>query len=183
MKKIILAVALTALLFSSFESVAQHRRFNDRYAYRRTQPLRPSVSVVASLPFGTVALSFGQRYYHYYDGYYYSPYNSGYLLVDPPVGLVVPALPRGSVAVVVGARSYYRFQSVFYLPLGPGQYQVVEKPAETETTAATAKASPADYEKITLEGKTYYRKDGKYYKASIDDNGEISYQEVGETVK
>lgn len=190
MKKNFFASMLAALLLSCLGADAQSRRYSrrydDRYEYRRSYPSRTSISVVASLPFGAVAVSFGRRNYHYYEGYYYSPYERGYAIVEPPMGIIVPGLPQGSVAVMIGSRNYYRFQSVFYLPLGNNQYQVVEKPAETETattTTTTAKTSPVEYEKITLEGKTYYRKGGKFYKASVDESGEISYQEVGETIK
>jgi hypothetical protein len=154
-----------------------NRRYNNRYNY----PTRTSVSIFASLPFGTVSVSYGDRYYHYYDGRYYRPYDRGYVMVDPPIGILVPALPAGSVAVMIGTRPYYRFGSVFYLPLSNHQYQVVQRPDEKDDAKGIAK--DVAYEKVILEGKTYYKKGEKYYKASVEDNGEVSYKEIGETGK
>ena len=39
---------------------------------------------------------------------------------------------------------------------------------------------PNGYEKFVLDGFTYYRFDGVYYKAIIDTNGEVAYQVVGD---
>lgn len=63
---------------------------------------------------------------------------------------------------------------------------MVQKPEKETTATTTAKntaATESDYEKIVLEGKTYYKKDNKYFKATVDGNGEITYTEIGETGK
>lgn len=171
---------------------AQHGRFGRGYytpygyGYRPYgyAPFRTSVSIMARLPFGALALSFSGRPYHYYDGLYYAPWYGGYRMVAPPIGLVVPALPTGGVAVIIGGRSYYRYQSVFYLPLG-NNYQVVQAPKEQETrpTAQSKTGNSDRYEKFVLDGKTYYKKGDKYYKARVADNGEVIYEEAGETAK
>jgi hypothetical protein len=201
MKKYIFASVLIMTLLIGVESYAQgnhYRHYTYREVYRPNyypshsnyyypsyyRP-RTSISVIASLPFGAVALSYGNRYYHYYDGIYYSPYDYGYAIVEPPVGIIVPSLPMGSVSVMIGARPYFRFGSVFYLPLANHQYEVVQKPAEKEeqNTEVTKSVAPKElagsYDKIVLEGKTYYKQGDKYFKAFVDDNGEISYKEVG----
>jgi hypothetical protein len=86
------------------------------------------------------------------------------------------------------------FNGVYYLPVDGG-YQVVEKPADKEVIAApVAPAAPSvsqapateqtsTYEKIVIEGKTYYKKGSSYYKAAVDDKGEIVYEKVGEISK
>lgn len=187
----LLLILLGITLFSQ-TVMAQHNRYERRYrpvyAYRpyvNYAPVRANLSVVARLPFGAVALTLGNRHYHYWDGLYYHPYPGGYAIVQPPIGLVVPVLPPSAVSIVIGGRSYYRYQSVFYLPLGGNGYRVVETPKETETTKAETKETEAasGYEKFVLEGKTYYKKGGKYYKAKLADNGEILYEEVGETTQ
>jgi hypothetical protein len=186
MKHYILSSLFAAMLCCSFSSFAQpdrrDRRFNDHDLNRCAYPSGTAVSIVAALPFGAVAVSFGSRPYHYYDGYYYRPYGYQYMMVAPPVGIVVPALPSGYVSVMIGTRVYYSYQGVFYLPVG-NNYQVVQKPEEEEPVAKTNPTGDSEYEKIILEGKTYYKKGSKYYKATVNDNGEISYKEIGESGK
>ena len=192
MKKYTTLLALVLSLSAISPLFAQHGRFGRgyyapyAYGYRPYgyAPFRTSVSVMARLPFGAVALHFGGRPYHYYDGLYYSPWYGGYRTVPPPIGLVVPVLPTGGVSVIIGGRSYYRYQSVFYLPLG-NSYQVVQAPREegTEPTTQNKAGNNDGFEKFVLEGKTYYKKGNKYYKARVADNGEVIYEEAGATSK
>jgi len=183
------------IILSSLTASAQYGRNNGRnngrynsrsYSYHR-YPSRTSVSIIARLPFGAVSLSFGNRYYHYYRGAYYRPYNRGYMIVQPPIGIIVPSLPVGYAQVIIGSHPYYRYGNIFYAPYG-NRYRVVEQPQEPETSTAdnndkTANAINSEYEKVVLEGKTYYKKGEKYYKASVKKDGEITYEEVGETSK
>jgi len=109
------------------------------------------------------------------------------MIVPPPMGIIVPVLPPGSVHVIIGAGSYYRYGDTYYAPY-ERQYRVVEEPKEEETSTANTddkvdKAQGNEYEKIILEGKTYYKKGDKYYKASVNKDGEIVYEEVGQVSK
>lgn len=199
MKFYMKALLLLVGVISFSPLFAQHGRYgrryydNDYYAYNYRPydyrpygyaPLQASVSIIARLPFGALAVTLGNRHYHYFDGLYYEPLPGGYAMVEPPVGIVVPVLPPNSVYVIIGGRPYYRYESVYYLPLGENRYQVVPAPGNEGSQAATNNNKPSEgYEKFVLEGKTYYKKGGKYYKARIADNGEIVYEEVGETSK
>jgi hypothetical protein len=194
MKKFFLSGLIAVLLISSVTVSAQYGRHygrgNNRYSYNRYSynhyPSRSSISIIARLPFGAVSVTFGDRYYHYYNGVYYRPYNRGYMIVPPPVGIIVPGLPLGYTHVIIGSNPYYRHGDVFYAPYG-NRYKVVEKPKETDVASTQADKTDnliaGDYEKVVLEGKTYYKKGDKYYKASVNKNGEIVYEEVGETSK
>lgn len=111
----------------------------------------------------------------------------GYAIVEPPIEVTVPILPPNTVYVIIGGRAYYRYQSAYYLPLGNHRYQLVQEP-NGEEGAQTQKpvncnVATEGYEKFVLEGKTYYRKGSKYYKARVNDDGEILYEEVGEVSK
>src|SRR5437588_8250642 len=150
MKKYANLIMLVLCLVFISPVFAQHGHYHDydRYAYKsydykryvpveysyhpyRYYPpvaVRPSVSVIAQLPFGAVAVNFGGRPYHYYNGLYYSPMTGGYMMVEPPMGIVVPVLPPSAVNIIIGGTPYYRYQSVFYLPLGNNGYQVVIEP-------------------------------------------------------
>jgi hypothetical protein len=164
-----------------------HDRYDNRYVYAPRPyypaPFQTSLSIVAQLPFGAIAVSMGNRHYHYYDGLYYEPSSYGYNVVPAPVGIIVPQLPYGYTSVVVGGHPYYRYQNVFYMPLGSNGYEVVQEPAVEKTerniTAGAGTNVNSGYEKLQLEGKTYYKKGDKYYKARISDNGEIVYEEAG----
>ena len=138
MKKYLLSGSIALLLFSSVTVSAQYGRHygrgNSRYSYNH-YPSRSSISIIARLPFGAVSVTFGNRYYHYYNGVYYSPYNRGYMIVPPPVGIIVPGLPLGYTQVIIGSNPYYRHGNVFYAPYG-NRYKVVEEPRETEITTA-----------------------------------------------
>ena len=192
MKIYIVSALIAFMLISGVEAFAQygrhHGRFYSRsyhYNYNR-YPYRTSVSIIARLPFGAVSVAFGNRYYHYYNGLYYRPYDRGYVIVEPPIGIIVPGLPGGCTEVIIGSNPYYRYGNVFYAPYGD-RYKVVEEPKEPETSSAnndkTNKTINSEYEKVVLDGKTYYKKGDKYYKASVNKDGEITYEEVGETSK
>src|SRR2546421_8802312 len=108
----------------------------DFYRYSRGYG---GVSILASLPFGAIMVSIGGVNYHYYNGFYYRPARSGFIIVEPPIGVVIPS------------------------------------------TAGRPKDTPAsEYEKIVIEGKTYYKKGDNYYKAGVSEKGEIMYESVGQ---
>ena len=69
------------------------------------------------------------------------------------------------------------------MPLGGNRYKVVPEPRVEEEYYENDSDVIDGFEKITIEGKTYYKKGGIYYKAKVDKNGEIYYEEVGETIK
>lgn len=190
MKKYVICGLIAFLLINCLTTSAQYGRGSGRYKggsyHNNRYPSRPTVSIFARLPFGAVSVTFGSRYYHYYRGAYYRPYNRGYIIVQPPIGIIVPDLPVGYTRIIIGSNPYYRYGGVYYAPYG-NRYKVVEEPQESEPPAEssnkTDKTIESEYVKVVLEGKTYYKKGDKYYKASVNKNGEITYEEVGETSK
>jgi len=196
MKRYLTSGLLILMLFVSYTSSAQYGRHyrghTNRYYRYDHYPVRTSVSIIARLPFGAVAITFGDRYYHYYNGIYYRPYIGGYRIVHPPIGIIVPSLPSGCANIIIGSSPYYRYDDVYYAPYG-SRYRVVEEPKEEEAATTnsdtnekngkTEKSADNEYEKVILEGKTYYKKGDKYYKASVNKSGEIVYEEVGEKAK
>ena len=171
----IIFLVVAAFVFSS-SLLAQHGHDNHRGGHGRA-----SVSIIASLPFGAAAVSLGNEHYHYYHGTFYQPVQQGYAIVPAPMGILVPTLPPGSVSVIIGARNYFRFGGVFYLPLESQGYQTVLPPAGSDSAAP--QAAKDTYEKMEIEGKTYYKKGSKIYKASVSDKGEVVYEEVGKASK
>jgi hypothetical protein len=199
MKKYLTCGWVIFMLAISFTASGQWGRYHGRYTSRHysypnrhySYPRygydpRTSVSIIGRLPFGAISLNFGNHYYHYYNGIYYRPYSSGYVIVEPPIGIIVPALPYGSAYIVIGSHPYYRYGNAFYAPYG-NRYRVVERPDDVENSSSnndkTDNSISNEYEKIVIEGKTYYKKGDKYYKASVNKDGEIVYEEVGEISK
>lgn len=186
---------LSTLLLAALAASAQRHHGPDRgydyrdYRYDRDyrvyRPASPRVSIIATLPHGAIQVVLGGNRYHYYGGRYYRPYDRGYMLVTPPIGLIIPTMPPGYRIVLVGGRNYYFYDDVYYLPVTNG-YQVATLPPEATVAPAPLAAPPAStdagsYEKIQIDGKTYYRKGDSYYRAVLDDKGEVFYEKVGQT--
>lgn len=81
--------------------------------------------VVHHIPTRHAVILHGRDSYHYYSGRFYRPWNSGFILVRPPIGLVVLNIPLGSRIVMSAGISYHVFGDVYYRRV-PAGYQVVE---------------------------------------------------------
>lgn len=92
-------------------------------------------------------------------------------------------LPPDAVYLMIRGRPYYRYQSIYYMPLGNNSYQVIPEPNEEKSNTTTGVTAGSGYEKFVLEGRVYYKKGNKYYKAKRSDDGELRYEEIGETSK
>lgn len=174
MKKLNFLVCVAVLVLVSTNSYGQH---HDRGHGER--------GVVNAVPRGAVRVSYGPHYYHYYGGRFYEPWDRGFRIIMPPIGVIVPVLPHGSVTIVLGGRRYFMYDDVYYYPVDRG-YEVVKPQTAADAPAATtttASSSANEYKKIEIDGKTYYQKGDSYYKASVNDKGEIVYQSVGQVSK
>lgn len=165
LKWLLLVIGIVAFT----QTFAQHGRYGRRYyeryeryphrVYAYSYPrISSSVAIIARLPFGAVAVTVGGRPYYSYRGSYYSMVPGGYMMVEPPVGVIVPIV------------------------IPPARRDEAESQTQKNTTAVES-TNNTEYEKFVLEGKTYYKKGNKYYKAKITDSGEIMYEEVGEVSK
>jgi hypothetical protein len=81
--------------------------------------------VVHTIPTRHAVILHGRDRYHYHSGRFYRPWNSGFILVRPPIGLVVLSIPLGSRTVISAGISYHVFGDVYYRRV-PAGYQVVE---------------------------------------------------------
>lgn len=96
-------------------------RHYDRDHYRP----RPVKHVVHYIPSRHAVILHGHERYHYYSGRYYRPWNSGFILVRPPLGLIVMSLPIGHRVFISAGIPYFVFGDVYYRQVPTG-YQVVE---------------------------------------------------------
>lgn len=83
--------------------------------------------VIPRLPRGYRRAWHNHSPYYYYGGVFYRPGLSGFVVVNPPVGMVVLSLPIGYRRVWVDDGWYYVYGDVFYRS-APGGYVVVEAP-------------------------------------------------------
>lgn len=85
--------------------------------------------VVQRLPPGPRVARYQGQSYYYSRGGWYRPYRTGYVVVDPPVGLVVPFLPGHGTTLYFGGIPHYRAGSVYYVwnPRARG-YLVSDRP-------------------------------------------------------
>jgi hypothetical protein len=81
--------------------------------------------VVHTIPTRHAVILHGRDRYHYHSGRFYRPWNSGFILVRPPIGLVVLSIPLGSRTVISAGISYHVFGDVYYRRV-PAGYQVVD---------------------------------------------------------
>lgn len=114
--------------------------------------------VVVRIPSHSTRYYYGGHSYYYYDGIYYSPARGGYMVVNPPPGIIVRGLPRGHHSVWVGNRRYYRHHDCYYERVRGG-YRVVRPPVivqpapvvyqpigvEAPTVVSAAPGSPEEY--------------------------------------
>jgi hypothetical protein len=141
-------------------------RYNSFYFPRRN-------TYVSSFPYGYTTISFGGLGYRYYNGIYYRPYQSSFIVCAPPVGLFINVLPFGYRRIYVNDYPYYYYNGTYYNQTQDNNYEVVQPPL-----GAVVESIPEGYETLTIDGETYYQVDGVQYKPVVQDNGEIWYEVI-----
>lgn len=140
-----------------------------RYTY-----FPPRRTIITSFPFAFQTIRFGGLGYRFYDGTFYRPYNSSFMVVAPPIGIFINVLPFGYRRIVVNDYPYYYYNGTYYdQDYDNNGYKVVAPPV-----GAVVESIPPGYEKITIDGETYYKIDDVQYKPVVQDNGEIWYQVI-----
>ncbi|MBS1668955.1 MAG: hypothetical protein JST58_16390 [Bacteroidetes bacterium] len=154
----------------------QYRSYND-YSYHNYQPAywgprwHPIGYFLSALAADAIRLSIGNSNYYYSDGCYYSPYNDGYAVVQPPMGAVVGYLPDGYETVLVGNDYYYYFAGVFYIDNGQG-YQMVAAPY-----GAIVSQLPAGAVEREINGEIVLEYNNTFFEPIMQD-GQDAYQVV-----
>jgi hypothetical protein len=83
---------------------------------------------VANAPPHAHWVPWGGVRYGYFNGVWYAPYGSAFVVARPPVGIVVGDLPVFRTVVVLGGVSYLYANGVYYREHGGGGYEVVPSP-------------------------------------------------------
>ncbi|MFT6964010.1 MAG: hypothetical protein ACJAWV_003750 [Flammeovirgaceae bacterium] len=131
----------------------------------------------AVLPRGSVSISFNNRRYGFADGRYFVPRGGVYVSIFPPIGLRVRVLPPTRCRIFCGGVNYFVASGVFYNRLPNNEYQVVDVPV-----GAVVNSLPLNANRVELEGFVYYTSNDIYYKAILDDYGNVQYEVVGSGV-
>lgn len=96
------------------------------------------------LPRGQIRIAVGPERYHYYDGMFFRPARSGYVVVTAPISARVPTLPLGYVSFGIGTHSYFFVNSTYYLwEPRTREYVVVSEP-DGATDRLAAAQEPTD---------------------------------------
>jgi hypothetical protein len=118
-----------------------------------------------------ISLSWQNHPYRYYNGVYYEPYNSGYRVIAPPVGIRISTLPAGFSEIPVEGTNFYYYGGTFYRNYG-NDYGVVEAPY-----GAVVYNLPDGAQEVTVNGNRYMFYNNTYYQP-FDDNGTDAYEVV-----
>lgn len=165
-------ILLLVLAFSSAQAQRRpdrHRRYRDvpRYGHRVYAPPRQSAIVRVR---GTV--------FRYHAGLFYRPYGRSFVIVHAPVGTYVRFLPANRLRIVVGSRVFFYYYANFYTYRSSDDpnsgYVVVDPPL-----GAQIDELPDGYHKVEIDGNTYYELGNVYYKAMMDEHGNVWYEVVG----
>ena len=145
--------------------------------------------------------------YYYWGGTYYATSGTRYVVVDPPLGAVVYAVPAPTTVVYANSQPYYYTDGTYYVASDEEANLPEENPEYEETqedsgqddpemiesdehnyevvappVGATVPYLPEETEKKTIDEKTYYVKDGTYYRSFASD-GDTVYMVVDDPTK
>lgn len=85
-------------------------------------------------------------------------------------------MPPEHVRVIVNGRIFYYYYGTYYVKAPTNNEYITVAPP----VGARVDALPDGYNKVYIEDKTYYEFESTYYKAVIDQYGEVWYEVVGE---
>ncbi|MGL6268176.1 MAG: DUF6515 family protein, partial [Chitinophagaceae bacterium] len=118
-----------------------------------------------------IIVSVNNAQYHYDQGVWYQPSNSGYTVVSAPVGGTITTLPSGYQTVVVSNTTTYYYGGSYYEKGGSG-YTVVAPPA-----GATVDNLGEGGEEVKIGDQTYVKFGDTYY-APVEVDGKDKYEVV-----
>jgi hypothetical protein len=180
--------------YQSYNRFYGRYNFYNRFYYPRLG-FRLSV-----LPFGYYPFYWGDYPYYYSDGYYYQYDNSGYSIVEPPIGAILDQLPAGAQSIMIDGEQYYELNGVYYEAVtkndGTTGYQIAGKDGELSTRAGTTDNQPVNQQaplhigdmldalppncsSVKIDGQKYYvSPDGIYYQEDHT-SGHKAYRVAG----
>jgi len=147
------------------------------YSYHSYSPYRwgaywhPAGFFVATMFTAAVLISISNQNYYYYEGVYYSPSGSGYVVVQAPVNAEITVLPSDYTTVIVTPTTYYYYGGVFYT-LSGSSYVVVEAPI-----GAVVSNLPEGAEEVEINGVKLLKYNSAFFQP-VSQNGDDAYEVV-----
>lgn len=161
-------------LFMLVASLVQAQHRTDRRRYRNL----PKYGYhVRNLPRQAVPVRFRGTLLHYHSGLFYRPFGNSYIIIQAPIGIHIRRLPRAWFRFVVGTRAYYYYYANYYTCENdnPDNGCTVVAPP----IGARVDVLPNGYHKVIIDDNTYYILGNVYYKAFMNEHGEVWYEVVG----
>lgn len=124
-RKIATTLLAFLLLTMSLPADSQADRERGRHHY---SPYRQG-HIIGKLPHGARVIHVHRSPYYFYDGIFYQPRPSGYVVVSAPIGAIVASLPLGHARISIGGALYFTFGNTYYRQVPQG-YLVVAPPPD-----------------------------------------------------
>jgi hypothetical protein len=164
-KTVIIALLLVSVTFNTeaqrrvvvrkHRTVAITRVHRNKVVYVHRRAFTPRV--VRALPAAAIIVMHRRTKYYYHAGFYYATRPEGYVMVNPPAGIVVKVIPLRFVRIVAGTGTFFYAGGVFYTQVSTG-YKVVQPPA-----GAQIDELPENAEEVMVDGKVFYEHNGTLY--------------------
>lgn len=88
----------------------------------------------AKLPRRAETVKFNEKEYEFAEGAFYVSVDSGYIVVNAPVGISVKPIPDDYQRVIISGQIFYYSQGIFFKPQGKKEFQVVYGPERAQVT-------------------------------------------------
>jgi Family of unknown function (DUF6515) len=167
----IVALCFALLICSVSQVEAQRHGGHNREPSWHYSRMPAHGAYIHRLPHAAYRIPYGGNVYHFRHGFYYRPFNNGFILTPPPFGLRIGILPRGFLSFNIGGFPYYYYGGTYYIQRDH-EYEVVAPPL-----GAIVESIPHGYEKVIINGETFYILGGVQYRP-IMRNGEIWYEVI-----
>ncbi len=82
------------------------------------------------------AVYWGGANYRFYDGVWYSPWRSSWVVVRPPYGIVLGDIPAWFTPITIAGIVYLYANGVYYRNRAEGGYEVVQPPVQGQSLSA-----------------------------------------------
>jgi hypothetical protein len=115
------------------------------------------------------AVYWGGSNYRFYDGVWYSPWRSSWVVVRPPYGIVLGDIPAWFTPITIAGIVYLYANGVYYRNRAEGGYEVVQPPVQAQTV-------------VTVPAKSYvYPRNGQTAQQQATDEYECHRWAVTQT--
>jgi len=162
-KRVRLALPVMGIVVSVFLSCAivPGPRYNHRGHYRYHGPYLAAGSFVRHLPYGYTVVVIGNVPYYCFEGTYFRPYSSGFLVVDAPVVVNAAPMPAPAQPQITNGNTNTGDNS----PSSSNAPQTVTGQSASDTLSVNVPNSKGGFTPVKLikQGNGYVGPQGEFY--------------------